>query len=62
MIVDEKGTPGEIINASDDGLIVGADDRALLLTEVQPEGGRRMSGVEFARGQRWIGRSGGDAE
>jgi methionyl-tRNA formyltransferase len=61
-IIDAKGKPGEIVCANDSGLAVGTNDRAVLLQEVQPEGRRRMSGAEFARGQRWIDRSADDAK
>ena len=46
------GRPGEILRAGRDGLVVGAGGAPILLEEVQPEGRRRMSGAEFARGYR----------
>jgi methionyl-tRNA formyltransferase len=58
-IVDLSGKPGEILRR-DKELVVAAGKRALSLNEVQLEGKRRMSGEEFARGQRWIVRSAGD--
>ena len=61
-IIDANGKPGEIIRLDDLGLIIATSDRALLLEEVQMEGKRRMSGIEFARGQRWMGRSAGDVK
>lgn len=43
--------PGELATA-DGGLRVGCGDgRALMLTSVQPEGGRRMSAAEYLRGR-----------
>ena len=61
-IVNTSGKPGEIVRLDDLGLIIATSDRALLLEEVQMEGKRRMSGIEFARGQRWMGRSAGDVK
>ena len=48
-IVDLRGKPGEILR-KDKELVIGAADRALSLTEVQLEGKRRMTAVEFLRG------------
>src|SRR5215468_7533785 len=48
-VVDLNGQPGEILRSSRD-LIVATRKRALCLAEVQLEGKRRMSGVEFLRG------------
>lgn len=50
-IVDLSGKPGEIL-PSDKELVIASGDRALSLTEVQPEGKRRMTGSEFLRGRR----------
>jgi len=49
-IVDLRGKPGEILR-KDKELMIGTSDQALSLTEVQLEGKRRMSAVEFLRGQ-----------
>jgi methionyl-tRNA formyltransferase len=48
----EAGTPGEIVETSSQGLLVKAGIGGVLLVDVQPEGGRPMSGAEFARGHR----------
>ena len=48
-VVDLRGKPGEILR-KDKELVIGAADRALSLTEVQLEGKRRMTAVEFLRG------------
>jgi len=48
-VVDLDGQPGQILR-SDKDLIVAAGKGALSLVEVQLEGKRRMSGVEFLRG------------
>ena len=49
---DESGEAGTVLRVEDAGPAVAAGQGALLLTEVQPSGSRRMSGGEFARGQR----------
>lgn len=46
------GAPGEVLAVGEEGIVVGAGDGALLLLEVQPEGGRRMTAAEYARGAR----------
>ena len=46
------GEPGAVLAASPAGLVVAAGGGALVLTEVQPAGGRRMAGGDFARGLR----------
>ena len=61
-IVDGKVEPGKMIFADKRGPLVGAVGCALLLQEVQLEGKQRMTGAEFAHGQRWIGRAAGDAK
>ncbi|MEI6175429.1 MAG: methionyl-tRNA formyltransferase [Verrucomicrobiota bacterium] len=49
-VVDVDLAPGEIL--TDDGrLLVGCGSGALLLTSVQPEGGRRMNAADYLRGR-----------
>ena len=48
---DLGGKPGEILR-SENELVIAAGKGALSLGEVQLEGKRRMSAVEFLRGQR----------
>ena len=48
-VVDLNGQPGEILRG-DDGLVVAAGKGGLSLNEVQLEGKRRMTGMEFLRG------------
>jgi methionyl-tRNA formyltransferase len=48
-VVDLAGRAGEILRKADE-LIIAAGERALMLSEVQLEGKRRMSGAEFLRG------------
>ena len=51
-VVPGRGEPGEVIEVSNDGIVVACGAGALALGEVVPEGRRRMTSVEFARGQR----------
>jgi methionyl-tRNA formyltransferase len=60
-VLDLSGKPAKILRFDKD-IVIAAGDRALSLTEVQLEGKRRMSATEFLRGERWIGRSAGDAK
>jgi len=43
---------GAILEIADQALVMGTGAGAVALLEVQPEGRRRMTGAEFARGQR----------
>jgi len=54
-VVDHHGNPGEILRREGE-LVIAAGQDALSLTEVQLEGKRRMSAVEFLRGHLWIAR------
>jgi methionyl-tRNA formyltransferase len=55
--VDEKGRPGEILRADNQGLIVGTGGNTISLGHVQLEGKRRMSAYDFVRGHaRLLGR------
>lgn len=47
-----SGAPGTILGIESHGLVCGTGMGALALLDVQPEGKRRMTGAEFARGQR----------
>jgi methionyl-tRNA formyltransferase len=51
-VVDAGGEPGTVVEVSKDGLVVAAGRGTLSLEMVVPEGRRRMTGAEFARGQR----------
>jgi methionyl-tRNA formyltransferase len=48
----EAGAPGAILRIENRALVCGTGGGAVALGEVQPEGKRRMTGAEFARGQR----------
>jgi methionyl-tRNA formyltransferase len=44
--------PGVILGVEQTAVVVGTGDGTVALLEVQPEGKRRMTGADFARGQR----------
>ncbi len=50
-VVGGAGAPGAVLRC-DDELHVACGSDALALDELQPAGGRRMSGAEFLRGRR----------
>jgi methionyl-tRNA formyltransferase len=47
-----KGEVGKVIGIEKEGIIVGCGEEALLLTSLQMEGKRAVSGEEFVRGYR----------
>jgi methionyl-tRNA formyltransferase len=51
-LVDMKGEAGKVIGIEKGGIIVGCGEGALLLTSLQIEGKRAVSGEEFVRGYR----------
>ena len=51
-LVEKKGNPGEVISIEKEGFIVGCGEGSLLLTSLQMEGKRTVSGEEFVRGYR----------
>ena len=48
---DKKGDAGKVIDI-DDGIIVGCKDGSVKITEVQPEGKRRMSAKDYTLGNK----------
>jgi methionyl-tRNA formyltransferase len=48
----ETGEPGELLSVDRDGIVVACGEGSVLLTKVQPEGGRAMSSREYAQGRR----------
>ena len=48
--VTNAGSPGQILAAAADGIIVATGQGALRLTELQKPGGRRVTSAEFLRG------------
>ncbi|NLF80765.1 MAG: methionyl-tRNA formyltransferase, partial [Clostridia bacterium] len=51
-MADGAGKPGEILAASREGLTIACGDGAVCLTDVQPEGKKRMPAAAFAHGYR----------
>jgi len=49
-VADRAGSPGAVIDAGKQELLVACGRQALRMLEVQPEGGRRMTAGEFLRG------------
>jgi methionyl-tRNA formyltransferase len=49
-IAELSGTPGEILSADKNGIIVACGQNALRILELQREGGRRLSAKEFLAG------------
>ena len=45
------GEPGKILARDAEGIHVQSGDGTVILLEVQPEGGKKMTGAEFARGR-----------
>ena len=45
-----RGAPGEILQVGSEGIEVAAGEGSVVLLEVQPEGGRRMSSAQFLAG------------
>ncbi|HID12150.1 MAG TPA: methionyl-tRNA formyltransferase [Candidatus Latescibacteria bacterium] len=53
IVPEVEGKPGEVVQADGRaGMVVAAGEGGLYLTEVQLEGGRKMSSAEFVRGHR----------
>ncbi|MBI4639527.1 MAG: methionyl-tRNA formyltransferase [Candidatus Tectomicrobia bacterium] len=46
----EEGQPGEVIGLSEQGILVATGKGRVVLTEVQPESGKRMNANEYRRG------------
>ena len=50
VVVDDRGAPGEVIEASAAGIVVACGEQALRITELQRPGGRRVSAAQFLAG------------
>jgi methionyl-tRNA formyltransferase len=48
--VEGSGSPGKVLAAGEDGLVIACGTGALTITELQKSGGKRMSVAEFLRG------------
>lgn len=45
-----RGTPGEVLESSADGILIGCGEGTLLATELQRAGGTRLAAADFIRG------------
>lgn len=51
-LVGERGTPGQIVELSDEGLVVAAGRGSVLVVRVQAAGGKAMSVADYLKGHR----------
>ena len=51
-VAKPAGLPGQVLAADASGITIAAGSGALVLLEVQPEGGRRLRAADFLRGRR----------
>ena len=49
-VAERRGTPGEVLDASPDGLLIACGEGAITVSELQRAGGRRLGAAEFLRG------------
>jgi methionyl-tRNA formyltransferase len=49
-LADRQGVPGQVLAVSDEGLLIACGGGAVLVTELQRAGGRRLGAREFLRG------------
>lgn len=49
-VVSQSGASGEVLNADKSGIVIGCGEGGLRVTNLQREGGRRMSAQEFLAG------------
>lgn len=47
---NRSGAPGEVLHADKNGVVIGCGEQALRVTQLQREGGRRLSAQEFLAG------------
>ena len=50
-VAGPQGSPGEVISASADGIVVACGSGAVCLTELQRPGGKRLNAAQFLQGQ-----------
>ncbi|WP_341677195.1 methionyl-tRNA formyltransferase [Niveibacterium sp. SC-1] len=49
-LAEGQGEPGQVLSATDDGIVVACDEGALRFAELQKPGGKRLPAAEFLRG------------
>jgi methionyl-tRNA formyltransferase len=50
QVEDRTGTPGTVLEAGKNGLLVACGEKALRILELQPDGGKRMRSADYLRG------------
>jgi methionyl-tRNA formyltransferase len=50
QVAERSGAPGEILGADKTGIVVACGRQSLRITNLQREGGRRMTAQEFLAG------------
>ncbi len=50
VAVDRSGPPGQVLAADPTGIVIGCGEGALQITELQAEGGRRVTAAQFLAG------------
>ena len=53
---DERGSPGEIIDINNEGVVVKCNGGKIILKGIQPEGKKEMLAADFARGNKLEGK------
>lgn len=54
QVANGSGTPGTILTITPDTLEIACGTGSLILTEMQPDGGRRIPAAQAAHGARWV--------
>ena len=49
-LVARTGPPGKVLECGGEGVLIGCGDGALLATELQRAGGKRLAAADFLRG------------
>ncbi len=54
-VIDETGTPGEVLHADKTGITIATGNKALQITQLQPQGKKPMSSQDFLNGRAdWV--------
>ncbi len=54
--IDERGSPGEIVDINKEGVVVRCNGGKIILKGIQPEGKKEMLATDFARGNKLEGK------
>ena len=52
FITDDKGTPGTLVSADKNGMVIACGEGAVRIRDVQAPGGKRMSAADYLRGHK----------